>query len=102
MFRFIVLSVFIFCFQSSNPFIFLAVRHPFLSKFHRDRVHKVHLHADRSFHSLVTLQRLSMWGLGPKPSIEALVHKLIVRRCECLFFFFFFFFLVFRNFLSII
>ena len=51
-----------------------------MSKFHRDRVHRARLHADRSFHSLVTFQRLATWGLDPKPSIEALAHELTVHR----------------------
>ena len=55
MFCFIVLSVIIFCLQSCNPFIFLAIGRPSLSKFHHDRVLRAHLHIDRSFHLLVTL-----------------------------------------------
>ena len=92
MFYFIVLSVFVFCLQSSNlissslfSFFFLtAVGRPSLSKFHRDRIHRACLHADsdRSFHSLVTLQRLATWVLGPELSIEALAHELTVRRQE--------------------
>jgi len=31
---------------------------------------------------LVTLQRLATWGLGLEPSIEALAHKLTIRRRE--------------------
>ena len=94
MFCFIVLSVFIFCLQSSNLIffflslsLFLAVGCPSLSKFHCDRVHRARLHADRSFYSLVTLQRLATWKLGPKSSIEAFAHKLTVRRRESPFFY---------------
>nr|XP_023879960.1 uncharacterized protein LOC111992324 [Quercus suber]XP_023879961.1 uncharacterized protein LOC111992324 [Quercus suber] len=58
----------------------VAVGRPSLSKFHRDRVHRARLHSDRDFHSLVTLRRLAKWGLGPKPSEEALAHEITVRR----------------------
>ena len=40
-------------------FYFIAIGQPSLSKFYRDRVHRAHLYVDRSFHSLVTLQRLA-------------------------------------------
>ena len=33
----------------------------------------------------MTFQRLAMWGLGPKPSIEALAHEFTVRRREFFF-----------------
>ena len=35
---------------------FTAVGQPSLSKFHRDCVHRARLHADKNFHSLVTLR----------------------------------------------
>ncbi|XP_065632016.1 uncharacterized protein LOC136068588 [Quercus suber] len=57
-----------------------AIGRPSLGKFHCDRVHRARLHTDRSYHSLVTLQHLAMWGLGPEPSVEALAHELTVRR----------------------
>ena len=65
-------------------FFLTVVGRPSLSKFHCDHVHRACLHADRSFHSLVTLQRLATWVLGPEPSIEALAHELTVRRHELL------------------
>ena len=84
-----------FCLQSSNLillyiyiYIYIAVGRPSLSKFHRDHIHKARLHANRSFHSLVTFQRLAMWGLGPEPSIEALAHEFTVRRREFFYLFF--------------
>ena len=65
-------------------FFLTAVGRHSLSKFHRDHVHRACLHADRSFHSLVTLQHLATWVLSPEPSIEALAHELTVRRHEFL------------------
>ena len=73
-----------------------AVEQPSLSKLHRDRVHKAHLHPERDFHSLVSLRRLAKWGLGPNPSAEALAHEIMVRKgkflnsklsLHCLFFY---------------
>ena len=64
--------------------LLIAIGRPSLSKFHHDHVHRARLHANRSFHSLATLQHLATWGLGPKPSIEALT----VHRRESFFFFF--------------
>ena len=40
-------------------FYFIAIGQPSLNKFYRDRVHRACLYVDRSFHSLVTLQRLA-------------------------------------------
>ena len=61
---------------------FTGVKRPALSKFHRDRVHKACVHAERDFHSLVTLRRLAKWGLGPEPSNEAIAHEVTVRRSK--------------------
>ena len=38
------------------------------------------VYTDRTFHSLVSLQRLATWGLGPIPSAEALAHEITTRR----------------------
>ena len=70
-----------------------AIKRPSLSKFHRDHVHRAHLHADRSFRSLVTLRRLAKWGLGPKPLEEAIAHEVTVHRSKLYIKGFFFFFL---------
>ena len=40
-------------------YYFIAIGQPSLNKFYRDRVHRACLYVDRSFHSLVTLQRLA-------------------------------------------
>ena len=61
-------------------YCFTALGRPSLSKFHRNRVHRAHLFVDRNFHSLVTLQCLAKWGLGPEPSTEAIAHEVTVRR----------------------
>ena len=31
---------------------------------------------------MVSLQRLTTWGLGPEPSVKALAHKITTRRRE--------------------
>ena len=57
-----------------------GARRPHLGRFYIKRIQKVRLHTDRAFHSLLSLQRLATWGLGPNPSIEALAHELTIRR----------------------
>ena len=62
-------------------FIFLTgVRRPQLSKFYLGRVQKARLYINRTFHSLVSLQRLATWGLGLELSVEAIAHELTVRK----------------------
>ena len=63
-------------------FIFAGVRQPSLSRFYLECIQKARLYTDRSFHSIVSFQRLAIWGLGLEPSAEALAHELTVRRCE--------------------
>ena len=60
----------------------IAVKRPSLSKFHRDRVHRARLFADRDFRSLVTLRRLAKWELGPEPLNEAIAHEVTVKRSK--------------------
>ena len=59
------------------------------------------MYTDRTFHSLVSLQRLATWGLGPEPSVEALAHEITTRRRELFFIIIFYFFEIdvfpFRN-----
>ena len=61
---------------------FTGVKRPSLSKFHRDRVHRARLHANRNFHSLVNLRSLFKWGFGPDPSDEAIAHEVTVRKSK--------------------
>ena len=49
------------------------------------------LHADRSFHSLVTLRRLAKWGLGLEPLDEAIAHEVTVCKSKLYIKGFFFF-----------
>ena len=86
---------------------FIGARRPHLSRFYIERIHKACLYTDRAFHSLVSLQHLAIWGLGPKPPVEAIAHELTVRRrkfsyrpsLSLLLFFLFLFFdiFLFRN-----
>ena len=55
------------------------------------------MYTDRTFHSLVSLQRLAAWGLGPVPSTKALAHEITTRRHE-LFLFFIFIVIIFSIF----
>ena len=57
-----------------------SARRPHLDRFHIERIQKARLYTDRTFHSLVSLQRLATWGLGPIPSVEALAHEITTRR----------------------
>ena len=66
-----------------------------MDRFYVARIQKARLYTDRTFHSLVSLQRLVAWGLGPIPSVEALAHEITTRRRE----FFIFYFLLYIFFL---
>lgn len=54
---------------------FVAKTCPSLSNSFLDRVQRAFSFPDRSFHSLMTLDRLTCWGLDPKPPEEALSYK---------------------------
>ena len=56
-----------------------------MDRFYVERIQKARLYTDRTFHSLVSLQRLATWGLGPEPSAEALAHEITTRRHELFF-----------------
>ena len=68
-----------------------------MDRFYVERIQKARLYTDRTFHSLVSLQRLAAWGLGPIPSAEALAHEITTRRRE-LFLFFIFIIIIFSIF----
>ena len=79
LYAFIYINIFL---KLSSVTCFAGVKEPSLSKFHHDRVHRARLHAERDFHSLVTLRRLAKWGLGPEPSDEEIAHEVTVRRSK--------------------
>ena len=67
--------------SSSNSFIFFsAIAHPLLRKFYLNCIQKAHSFVDRTFHSPVTLHRLSTYGLGPVPTNVVLAHELTTHR----------------------
>ena len=58
-----------------------------MDRFYVECIQKARLYTDRTFHSLVSLQRLATWGLGLEPFAETLAHEITTRRCELFFFF---------------
>ena len=64
-----------------------------MDRFYVERIQKARLYIDRTFHSLVSLQHLAAWGLGPIPSAEALAHEITTHRRELLLFVYYFFFI---------
>ena len=68
-----------------------------MDRFYVERIQKARLYTDRTFRSLVSLQHLAAWGLGPVPSAEALAHEITTRRRE-LFLFFIFIIIIFSIF----
>ena len=61
-----------------------------------DRIDQVRVFPGRTFHDLVTLSCLAMWGLGPVPTVENLSHEETTRRSNHLpLFFFLVFFLIY-------
>ena len=78
-----------------RPYFLSGARRPHLDRFHIEHIQKACLYTDRMFHSLVSLQRLAAWGLGPEPSTEALAHEITTRRRELFFIFYYYFLYVF-------
>ena len=80
----------------------VAVVHPRLDKFYLDQIDVVRTFPGRTFHDLVTLSRLVVWGLGPVPTAQNLNHEETSCRSKyrplhfislsSLFFLFFFYF----------
>ena len=68
-----------------------------MDRFYVERIQKARLYTDRTFHSLVSLQRLAAWGLGPIPFAKALAHEITTRRRE--FFEFYIYIYIFSFFL---
>ena len=64
-----------------------------MDRFYVERIQNARLYIDRMFHSLVSLQRLAAWGLGPVPYAEALAHEITTRRHESLLLLFFYIFI---------
>ena len=58
-----------------------------MDRFYIERIQKARLYTDKTFHSLVSLQRLAAWGLGPIPSAEAFAYEIITHIREFFFFF---------------
>ena len=84
---------FLFFFSTFNRlthlFIDAVVIRPQLDKFYLDRIDRVRAFPRRTFHDLITLSRLAVWGLDPLPIAENLSHEETTRRSEyCPFFFF--------------
>ena len=78
-------------------FFISGARRPHLNRFYVECIQKARLYTDMTFHSLVSLQRLATWGLGPEPSVEALAHEITTRRCEFSSLFFLLFIYLFIN-----
>ena len=60
-----------------------------MDRFYVEHIQKARLYTDRTFHSLVSLQCLAAWGLGPIPSAETHAHEITTRRRELFLFFIF-------------
>ena len=80
-----------------RPSFISGARRPYLSRFYVKRIQKARLYTDRTFHFLVSLQRVVTWGLGPEPSVEALAHEITTHRHEFSSIFFLLFIYLFIN-----
>ena len=79
-----------------RPSFVSGVRRPHLDRFYVERIQKARLYTDRTFHSLVSLQCLTTWGLGPIPSAEALAHEITTRKRELFLFLLLYIFFIFE------
>ena len=64
-----------------------------MDRFYVECIQKARLYTDRTFHSLVSLQRLATWGLDLEPFAETLAHEITTRRRELFFFLYFLYFI---------
>ena len=69
-------------------FIDATIVRPCLDKFYLDRIDQVRAFHGRTFHDLVTLSRLAVWGLGLLPTVENLSHEETTCQSEYRQFFF--------------
>ena len=84
MFFFLCFGYFIWSFPHLILFcVCVAITRPHLDKLNLDCIDRAHAYSDRSFHSLVTLHCLAVWGLGLKPTDKNLAHEEITRRSKC-------------------
>ena len=60
-------------------FIDATIVRPCLDKFYLDRIDQVRAFPRRTFHDLVTLNRLEAGGLGSLPTTENLSHEETTR-----------------------
>ena len=78
--------LFYFIFLTFNHLTFFftdaAVARPHLDKVYLDRIDQVRAFPGRSFHSLMTFDRLTAWGLGLVPTAENLGHEETTRRSK--------------------
>ena len=72
-----------------RPSFVSGARRPHFDRFYIEHIQKARLYTDMTFHSLVSLQHLATWGLGPVFSAETLAHKITTRRRELFLFFVF-------------
>lgn len=64
-------------------FICAAITRPSLDKIYLERIDRARARPKRSFHSLVTLRCLAVWGLGPELTEENLAHEETSHRSKC-------------------
>ena len=83
MFFFLCFVCFIWSFPRLTLFcVCVAITRPHLGKFHLDRIDRTRAYPNKSFHNLVTLRHLAIWGLGPEPTNENHAHEETTRRSK--------------------